>query len=584
MSSDVESQKTKKFIEKDAGDGTNRFDQQAHGFTLIVSLLSCAISLFLIALDQTIVFTMLETVGNKWGQYTKVSWIASGYMLTMAMFVQIWGKCSIYFGRKNLLMISIVIFEIGSLVAALSPSMDALIVGRIVAGIGGGGVQVLVFIVASELVPIHKRSLVFALMGVIFSISSVVGPLMGGAFTEHVTWRWCFYINLPLGGFALICLSIFFKPPSPKFTWKQRLEQLDYIGMILMSASIVLTLLAMTLGGQELAWDSAGVIVMFILGGLLCIAFCVWNFKYSKSQIIPSAIAKTRAVDMPALHLFLSFTMFMGYSIFLTTYFQVVRGYGSMKSGVHLIPMILSLVISSISTGILIKTTRFIQPFAIFSAVCGSVGLGLSTLLTENSSLGQMIGLMILPGVSVGVSLQSGLMSGQVNAPKVEGAVIMTTSFTNFTRSLGGAIGTSLCQVIYNSSVHNKLKSAYYANPQAFEGITLPTLQTVLGSPKNIAQLSTQGQTIVLECIMTSIYNVFYFCAAIGVAMFVTTLFYSPKRLPKGHEVEKREDYEQKEMQNQAQKTDDQQDECDEGEEGPCEEVKLAASQSSNSH
>jgi EmrB/QacA subfamily drug resistance transporter len=543
MPSDTEAQGRTKFIEKDAGDGTNRFDQQAHGLTLVVSVLSCSISLFLVALDQTIIFTMLETVGNKWNQYAKVGWVASGYMLTMAMFVQIWGKCSIYFGRKSPLLAAIVIFEIGSLIAAVAPNMDVLIVGRVIAGIGGGGIQVLVFICVSEMVPINKRPLMFALMGVVFSVSSVVGPLLGGVFTEKVSWRWCFYINLPLGVVALICLFLFFKPPTPTFTWKQKLEQLDYIGMALMSSGIVLTLLALTLAGQELPWDSAGVIVLFILGGLLSISFCVWNFRFSKSQIIPTYIIKVRAVDIPSLHLFLLFIMFMGYAIFMISYVQVVRGFGSLKTGLYMIPFVLSMVLSSISTGISIRITRYIQPFAIFSAICGVIGMGISKYMDEHSSLGQLIGLMILPGVSIGCGMQTGLMSAQVNAPKESGSVIMTTSFTNFARALGGAVGTSLTQVIYNSSVKDKVRAAYSANPTVFANIPLETIEKVLSSPKYIRQLSPEGEAIVLECVMESIYNVFYFCTGIAGVMMFVTLFYSSIRVPGDGEVEKKEDY-----------------------------------------
>lgn len=541
---DVEAQVAlKKFIEKDAGDGTNRFDQQEHGAALVISLLSCSIALFLIALDQTIIFTILVKVGNKWGQYDKVAWIATGYMLTMAMFVQIWGKCSIFFGRKPSLLSAICIFEIGSLVAAVSPSMDALIVGRVIAGIGGGGIQVLVFIVVSEMVPISKRSLIFALMGVIFSVSSIIGPLMGGAFTDNVSWRWCFYINLPLGGFAFCALFFFFHPPSPIFTWRERFQQIDYIGSFLMVSGIVLSLVALSVGGTELPWNSGGVISMFIIGGLLCISFCVWNFKYSKKQVIPSAIAKSIHVLAPCFQLFLVFLTFMGTSIFFTTYLQVVRGYDAIKAGIHFFPMVIALVISSISTGILVRKIRFIQPFAILSGLFGCVGAGLMTMFTVDAPKSYVLGLMILPGVSIGIAMQATMIGAQVSAPKETGGMIMTTTFTNFSRALGGAVGSSLAQVIYNSSVRDKLVAAYSANQEAFEGISMATLETAIGSPDVIKTLSPEVQFIVLTCVMDAIRNVYYFCLGVSCFTFFVPFFYSSKRLPKDEDVEKRSDY-----------------------------------------
>lgn len=541
-----------KFTEKDAGDGTNRFDQQAHGMGLVLSVLSCSISMFLIALDQTIIFTMLETVGNKWGEYDKVSWIASGYMLTMAMFAQIWGKCSIYFGRKQSLLLAICIFELGSLVAAVSPTMDALIVGRVISGIGGGGIQTLVFIVISELVPISKRSLMFALMGVIFSISSVVGPLVGGAFTDSVSWRWCFYINLPLGGFAFVCLVFFFHPPQPQFTWKEKFSQVDYLGCFLMVSGIVLLLVALTVGGTQLAWNSAGVICLFIFGSLVSIGFCVWNFKYADKgkQMVPTAVVQVFVIDIACIHLFLLFFTFMGFSIFITSYFQVVRGYDAIKSGLHFLPMVLSLVISSICTGILIRKTTYIKPFAVLSGLTGVIGYGITSLMHRDGGMNEMIGYLILPGISIGIGMQSGIMSSQLSAPKIAGGMIMTTTFNNFSRALGGALGSTLCQVIYNAILHNTVRSEFIAHPAAFPGITVADLEALANSPKSIQQLSTEGADIILDSVMHSIRSVLYFCTGIGGLAFIVTIFYSNKKLPTDQEVEKKSDYEEEEKEN----------------------------------
>lgn len=536
--------RTNRFVEKDAGDGTNRFDHQAGGIGLAISLASLGISLFLVALDQTIIFTIFEAVGNKWGEYQKVSWISIGYMMGLAMCVQIWGKCSIYFGRKESLLLSIIIFEIGSLISATSPNMDALIVGRVIAGLGGGGVQVLVFIVGSELVPISKRSLLFAFMGIIFSISSIVGPLIGGSFTDKVSWRWCFYINLPLGGSAFLCLTYFFRPPSPTFTWREKFAQIDYVGSFLMPVGIVLLLLPMTLGGQQLAWNSAGIIVMFILSGLFIIAFCIWNFKYSKSQIVPSSLVKSIGIMAPCLTLSFGFFVFMGYSIFLTTYLQVIKGYTAIETGIHFFPLMISMILSTIGTGILIRKTRYIKPYALFACSVGTIGFGISTLMAVDTSIGKYIGLLILPGIGIGMTMQASLMSTQMCAPKENGGVIMATSFTQFTRSLGAAIGTSIFQVVYNTSVAKNLTNAYFANADVFQDVTLSAVKEVAGSPKSLLLLSPAAQAVVKQCIMDAIHNVFYLAIAVSGVTVITSLFFDNMRLPKDQDVEKREDYE----------------------------------------
>ncbi len=282
-----------KFFESNAGDGTTVFDQYLHGFPLYMCLGSCFASLFLIGLDQTIVITILEEVGNKFNGYNKMGWISAGYMLSMAVFAATWGKMSIIFGRKWSLLLAIVLFEAGSLMCALANDIDVLIGGRILAGIGGGGIQTLVFIVSSELTPINQRPLVFVILGLSFACSSVTGPLIGGAFTLHASWRWYFYINLPIGGLAGGLLTIFFSPPKAKGSLREKLKLIDYPGTFLLTSGVVIFLLALTFGGVEFVWNSGAIISMFIIGGVLLILFCAGILNIQKIQSYHSLLSKS---------------------------------------------------------------------------------------------------------------------------------------------------------------------------------------------------------------------------------------------------------------------------------------------------
>lgn len=529
-----------KFFESNAGDGTTVFDQYLTGIPLYLCFASCFISLFLIGLDQTIVITLLEDVGSKFNAYDKIGWIASGYMLTMAVFAQTWGKFSIIFGRKYSLLSAIILFEAGSLMCALANDMNVLIGGRILAGIGGGGIQTLVFIVGTEMVSIDKRSLAFAFFGVSFSISTIVGPLIGGGFTEHVTWRWCFYINLPLGAIAFTCLFLFFNPPLPKYTWKQKFGAIDYIGTFLLTSGLVIFLLALTFGGQEFAWNSGAVISCFVIGGSLLIIFCIWNFGFSDKQIIPLHIIKVWKVDFPVLTLFCVFFCFMSLIVFLSTYFQVVQGSGPLSTGIQFFPMIIALVISSISTGILIKKTRYIKPFAMFGAVIGAIGCGLMTLLEVDSNRGQKIGYLILPGASIGILLQTSIMSSQLEAPKIAGSTILTTALFNFARSLGGAIGADLAQAIFNSSVKNKLKQAIANHPSSFSGVSMSEITGALNRPDLLRSLPSETTQAILRAIMGAIRNVFYTATAVSCLTVVFVVCFSNRRVPAAEHVMKR--------------------------------------------
>nr|QFR37140.1 MFS transporter [Cyberlindnera americana] len=540
---DIEKQETKKkFTESNAGDGTTIFDQYMTGLPLYLCFLSLFVCLFLIGLDQTIIFTLMEQVGAKFNAYEKIGWIASGYMLTMAVFAQTWGKLSIIFGRKYSLLIAIVLFEAGSLMSALSPNMNVLIGSRILSGIGASGIQVLVFIVGTEMVPINKRPLAFAFFGVSFSISTVCGPLIGGAFTEHVTWRWCFYINLPLGGVAFITLATLFHPPIPKFTWKEKFRQIDYLGTFLLTSGLVVFLLGLTFGGEEFAWNSGAVISCFILGGVVLILFGVWNFKYSKNQIIPIHIIKVAAVDAPVLSLFFAFFNFLGFCIYISTYFQVVKEYDPLKAGIHFFPMIIPMVLSSIGSGIFMRKTRIIKPLAIAGGLVGCVGFGIASLLEVDSNSSQMIGYLILPGVSMGIILQTGILSAQLNSPTIAGSTILTTALFNFSRSLGGAIGGDLAQAIFNSSIKNKLKDKITENSELFSGYSMSELSKMLNNPSLLSTLPDDVKAVVLKCIMGSIHNVFYTIAAVSCLTFVCVLCFSNKRIPKEGEIQKKED------------------------------------------
>lgn len=218
------------------------------------------------ALDQTIVSTLLAPVGNQFNGFDKVGRLASGYFVLTTVFIFSWGKLLIIFGRKNAMFVTTVLFEGGSLMCSLAQNMNTIIGGRVLAGVGGGGIQVIVLIVVSEVVPIETRALSLTLIGCTFAIASVMGPLIGGAFTTNVTWRCCFYINLPIGGLAAIFLFISFNPPKTRGTIREKLALIDYLDVFLLTLGLVFVLLALTFGaGNAFQWRSSAVIRSYVL-------------------------------------------------------------------------------------------------------------------------------------------------------------------------------------------------------------------------------------------------------------------------------------------------------------------------------
>ncbi|CAK9436105.1 uncharacterized protein LODBEIA_P06630 [Lodderomyces beijingensis] len=535
--------KVKHFKESDAGDGTLREDQYIHGTRLVLCFVSLFLCLFLFALDQTIVATILSTVGNKFNSFENIGWLSSGFLLTMAVFIQPFGKVSIIFGRKWTMVAAVVIFEAGSLMCALAPSMNVLIGGRVLAGVGGAGIQGLSFVIVSEVVPIAKRPIGMAIMSVTFAVASVLGPLIGGAFTTHVTWRWAFYINLPVGGFALVVFLYSFRPPTPRGNYLQQLKEFDYFGTFLLIAGCVLFLLALTFGTADFPWRSGAVISCFVLGPLLLVAFAVWNFKYSKNQIIATDVIMTPQIIASTLGISGVFSAFIVTMLYGAVYFQVIRNASAMGAGLHLLPCIIAVVISSIFSGVMIQKFKYVKPWNLFGGLVAPIGAGLLTLLQVDSSFSQQVGYLILMGVAAGCQMQPAFMSAQIKAPKTPGGTIMTTIFINFFRCILSAIAATLSDAVYNSSLRNiygkAIKSASAEIQQSLSHIDLASL---MSSNEVLKELDPAAQLFVKQQMMKSIHNVFYMCIGFAMISVFAVPFVTNQKLPDMAALAKKQD------------------------------------------
>ena len=226
--------------------------------------------------------------------------------------------------------------------------MSLLIGGRVIQGIGGGSIQAIVMVILTEVVPMNRRSLVFALISVVYSTSSVLGPIIGGAL-EKITWRWCFYINLPLGGAALVILMLGFHPPKPQGNVREKLLKIDFIGFVLLTSGLVLVLLALTFGGVNYPWNSGSIIALFTVGGGMLLLFVIWNFKYSANPIILTELIVDWRVLLACLSGMFNFAFFISNLTYLAVYFQVIFNASSLQSGIDLLPMVISVTLASLA-------------------------------------------------------------------------------------------------------------------------------------------------------------------------------------------------------------------------------------------
>lgn len=344
-------------------------------------------------------------------------------------------------------LIAIGIFELGSLICGVAPNSTALIVGRAIAGVGSAGVFSGAYVLIATSVPLPKRPSFNGLIGGVYGISSVVGPLLGGAFTEKITWRWCFYINLPIGGIAVAVMIFFFSPVPqpggiPQLSWKERMAHLDIPGTLLFIPGVVCLLIALQWGGSTYPWSNGRVIALFVVFGVCIILFIGIQFWKPKVATLSPLMLRKRSVWAAS-----TFAFFMGSAFFVTVYylpiwFQAVKGVSAYESGIRNIPILLAVVVGTITSGGLVSKIGYYTPFMLASTVLTSVGAGLLTTLELDSSSSKWIGYQVLCGFGIGLGLQLPLVAIQTVLDMSE--IPTATALVLFMQLFGAAVFVSV--------------------------------------------------------------------------------------------------------------------------------------------
>src|SRR5437868_9883504 len=456
------------------------------------------LGMLLAALDQTIVATALPTIVGDLGGLNQLSWVVTAYILTSTVSVPLWGKISDLYGRKRIFQSAILIFLVGSALSGLSQNMGQLIAFRALQGVGAGGLLACAQAIIGDIVSPRDRGKYQGYLGAVFAFASVVGPLLGGFFVDQLSWRWVFYINLPVGALALVITSAVLNLP-----FKRVEHRIDYWGAALVMAAASSLILVTTWGGDQYPWGSPTIIGLGIAGVVALVAFFVVEGKVEE-PLIPLRLWRNPVFSVATgLEFLVGFAMF-GAIIFLPLYLQTVGHASATNSGLLILPLMVGLMIASITSGRFITRTGRYKVFPVAGTAMMGVGLyllstmGLGTSRTESSAY------MLILGAGMGMIVQVMVLAVQNS---VEHRDLGTaTGVETFSRSMGASFGVAM----YGAILNNRL--SYYLPklvPAGSAGKLNP--KTLTASPTAIRQLPAPAQHGVLLSLARSIHVVFLF-------------------------------------------------------------------------
>ncbi|KAJ5106755.1 hypothetical protein N7456_003430 [Penicillium angulare] len=502
---------------EETGDDTTNYELK--GLPLALIIIGLGLAIFLMSLDSSIISTAIPVITSQFNSTGDIAWYGSAYSFAMCALQPIAGKLFGSFPMKGVFLACLAVFELGSLLCALSINSPMLIIGRAIAGAGAAGCFTGAFCIVAASLPLEKRPVYVGILQSTFGVATIIGPLLGGAFTQHATWRWCFWINLPLGAITIITLVCFFKPPardtikSPSIV--ERLKGLDVPGAFMFAPSIIMILLALQWGGTTYPWKSATIIGLFLGSAGLGVVFALWQIYRKEKAMIPPRLITDRTLFFACFTEFFAMGAVYISIYYLPEWFQVIKGASPTKSGVMYLPLALSDVLSATLTGASLKYLGYPNPYVLLGTALMSIATGLFSTFSTTTNHQHWIPFQVIQGLGVGMTLSMPYVATQTTLKPAD--IPVGTSLLQCFQFLGAAVNLAIAESIFQNKIVTRLSDL------GFDGTEIEAILSA-GSADVRKAVSPTRLSDALEAYNYALTRTFYVATSVGAVAFLLSL------------------------------------------------------------
>ncbi|KAL2132503.1 hypothetical protein VTI74DRAFT_3722 [Chaetomium olivicolor] len=513
---------------------------QLSGVSLVAVTVALSAAVFLVAMDVNVIATAIPRITGEFRSLNDIGWYGSIFLMATCATQIPYGRIYTIFPAKWVFISAIFIFMLGSLVAALSPSSPVFIFGRAVQGVGTSGILSGGLIIMSQVVPLRVRPILSGVVGAMEGVAMISAPIIGGVLTDNLSWRWCFYINLPIGGLVLLVVMVCIRSttartgrkPSGERALLQTLHQLDILGAVTLLPPVVCTLLALHYAGNGGSWGDTQVILLFVLAFVLFCIFAYTQHMNADVAMIPFRLVKDRSVFAGFWFILCTSSALVVITYFLPLWLQTVKDTSAQQSGIGILPMLIAVIVGVLVSGALVSLIGYFTPFMWASSALMPVGIGLLTTITPDTPRAALLAYPALFGLGVGSGFQQPLIGVQAALPKAD--IPIGTSIIVFGQTIGAAIIIATGESVFENRLITNLRD--------YLGITNVNTQQLLGNgPSALQSLVTVDELPqLIRAVSASLTQTFYLALAMAILSVGGSIFmgWHSVKQPSSHEEE----------------------------------------------